>query len=192
MKKLLTLFLLITTLVLNLKAELLDFEGIADHTSVADFYLSNYQITFDSQAAAYTQSAGTRPFLNPPSPETMVYSTSTFNMTKSSGFADVLSFYYSNNSDAVITIYDASGVALATKTISPTGNPTPPEAPNSWEHVTIPFSGTATRVEFAGDTLYDNIYLGSVDVPALSSFFKMLLMLLLAGVSLKHLYRRDT
>jgi hypothetical protein len=192
MKKLLALFLLTVVLTLSIKAELLDFEGIADHTSVADFYMATSQITFDSQAAAYTQSAGTRPFLNPPSSETMVYSTSSFNMIKSSGFTDTLSFYYSNNADAIITIYDASGTALATKTISPTGNPTPPAAPDSWLQVIIHFSGTATRVEFAGDTLYDDIYLGSVDVPALSSFFKMLLMLLLAGVSLKHFYRRDT
>ena len=193
MKKLFTLFLLILMMTLNAKAELLDFEGINDHTSVGDYYLASYDISFDLQAAAYTQSAATKAFDNPPSPETIIYSSSTFEMHKPSGFTDSLSFYYSNNTATTVTIFDAFGNPLAPpQTITPTGNPTPPAAPDSWQRIIIPFTGTATRVEFGGDTLYDNIYLGSVHVPTLSNIFKIFLLLLFAGISIIRLQQRHT
>ncbi len=176
---------------LNLKAISLNFEGINDHTSVSDYYLATDDVSFDSQAAAYTKSAATVTFDNPPSPETIIYSSSNFNMHKPSGFSGALSFYYSNNTSTTVTIFNASGSPLATPTtIVPTGNPSPPAAPNAWQHITIPFSGTATRVEFGGDTLYDDIHLGSVNVPTLSSIFKIFLLLLFAGISIRRLQQR--
>ena len=167
----------------------LDFEGINDHTSVSNFYLADYNISFELRAAAYKQSAETVTFSNPPSPETIVYSNTSFNMMHSSGFSDALSFYYSNNQSTIVTVFDASNNTLASLTIESTGN-TDPNAPDSWQQIILPFDGVATRVEFGGDTLYDNIHLGTLEIPTLSNSLKLLLALLLAFISIKHLYRK--
>ncbi len=189
MKKLLTLFLLLFT-ILEAKYEhiLLDFEGINSTPSpVGSFYNAKYGIIFDDHVGAYSHND--YDFSNEPSSETIIFSFSTFSMTKSSGFTGTLSFYYSNNKNTSVTIFDASNNILSSVTIGSTGN-TDPNAPNSWKHISLSFNGNATHVKFGGDTLYDNIRLGSVDVPALSDALKLLLGLLLAFISIKHLYRK--
>ncbi|MEA2111126.1 MAG: hypothetical protein U9P71_03650 [Campylobacterota bacterium] len=187
MNKLFILLSLILLTASNAKSEniLLDFEKITTTPdSVANFYDTEFGVVFDTQAAAYRHAD--RAFSNEPSFETILYSSSDFFMHRPSGFKDILSFYHSNNHDTSVTIFDASSNILATATLTATGNPDP-NNPSIWERATINFNGTATRVAFSGDTLYDNIQLGKTTVPTLSGFFKLLLLMLLAGISIRRL-----
>ncbi len=100
----------------------LDFEGIGESISVADFYNggggTNYGVSFSSaEALVDSDTGGTGPFANEPSPSTVVFfvdDSSAF-LNYSAGFNTRVSFFYSSVIKANVNVYtglNGSGTLL--------------------------------------------------------------------------------
>ena len=98
----------------------LDFEGIADDTSVADFYNggggTNYGVSFSLGGVAQVDkdAGGSGDFANEPSPSTVVFfvdSTQSSFLNYAPGFNTSVSFFYSSVTDTNVKVYTSSMAA---------------------------------------------------------------------------------
>jgi hypothetical protein len=168
-------------------AVVLTFEGLNDRSSVGNFYNGgtggNFGITFNnSYAATETAAGGSAPYITEPSRVTSIsfydreYSAwNTGGMNVADGFITELSLFYSSPQVPVtVTIYDdvyGSGNIL-TSFVLTAALP----AYSSFTPVTIPFTGTAYSVTFAGSNsslpaVYDNISLIPAPEPSTALLF---------------------
>lgn len=157
----------------------LDFEGVADLASVADFYNggggTNYGIEFSSNSLGLidADAGGNGNFANEPSENTALFfqtgTSATLNFF--GGFDTGFSFFYSSATVANISVYDglnATGNVLASLSLAAqhtngcTGDPDGDFC--NWSAVGIDFGGTALSVDFGGvanSVAFDDITFGT-------------------------------
>ena len=163
----------------------LDFEGIANNTSVGDYYngtgpaAKNFGIHFSDATLALVDAdaGGGGNFANEPSPDTIMFFLAANNavLDVAAGFTTGFSFFYTSSTAATINVYDglgATGNILGTLTLTAqfTGNNCKGDPTGqfcNWTAVGVAFAGTAKSIDFGGtanQTGYDNITFGT-DVP---------------------------
>ena len=176
-------------------AQNLTFEGVENLNQVGDFYdtaLNDFNIQFSPDAIGLVDSddGGNGNFSNEPSPGTILtFETSSATLNSSVGFVDSLSFSYVafnpislTDPAATINVFDevdGNGNLLASQPLLTTpigdGDSTGGDYDFATEfnHVTIPFSGTAQSVVFdaplnprGGFTGFDDISLTPVPEPS--------------------------
>lgn len=162
----------------------LNFDGLADEQTVADYYNGggggDYGITFTSNAIAvneFDENEGMLP--TPPNGLTFLSGTAA-TLDDASGFTNGFSFYYSAPfSPGVINVYsglDSTGTVLATLNLPTTLDGL--NLPGCLDHdfcpfvpIGITFSGTAESVDFGGSAnqiVFDDLTISSA-APGLTS-----------------------
>ena len=161
----------------------LDFEGIADNISVADFYNggggTNYGVSFSSGVAQVDSDAGgSGDIANEPSPSTVLLfldGTQSSFLNYAPGFNTSVSFFYSAVTDANVNVYtDINGggsllgsIALTSQfDLGCNGDPTGTFC--NFTLASLIFTGTGKSIDF-GETLnqvaFDNIALNAGALP---------------------------
>ena len=160
---------------------LLNFEGIADSASVADFYNGvggpNYGVSFSSaQALVDSDARGTGSIANAPSPSTVVFfldNNDSF-LNYAAGFTTSVSFFYSSVVQATVNVYtglNGGGTLLGSIALIDQYD----QLCNANQGVfcnftlaSLSFAGTARSIDF-GDTinqaLFDDITLNGDALP---------------------------
>lgn len=161
---------------------LLDFEGIADDTSVADFYNggggTNYGVSFSLGGVAQVDkdAGGTGSIANAPSPSTVVFfldNNDSF-LNYAAGFTTSVSFFYSSVVQATVNVYtglNGGGTLLGSIALIDQYD----QLCNANQGVfcnftlaSLSFAGTARSIDF-GDTinqaLFDDITLNGDALP---------------------------
>lgn len=187
------------------QASIMTFEGLQDFEYVQDYYAGghgslgsgpgpNYGISFTGNA--YTSidadAGGTGNFGGEPSPSTAIsFQQGSAYMNSESGFASVLSFYYSNpNNSSSITLYsgkNGTGQVLGTLFLPLTayqGQPDPTGNLSPLVYASISFSGVAHSVDFiqlAHSAYVDDISITPVPEPETGMMAMIGLGVLLIG-----------
>ena len=160
---------------------LLNFEGITDKASVADFYNGvggpNYGVSFSSaQALVDSDAGGTGSIANAPSPSTVVFfldNNDSF-LNYAAGFTTSVSFFYSSVVQATVNVYtglNGGGTLLGSIALIDQYD----QLCNANQGVfcnftlaSLSFAGTARSIDF-GDTinqaLFDDITLNGDALP---------------------------
>ena len=88
----------------------LDFGGIANGTSVDNFYAPNYTFSPSTLALIDADAGGTGNFANEPSPSTIMFFLDRNNavLNATNGFTTGFSFYYSSSTAATVNVYDGA------------------------------------------------------------------------------------
>lgn len=164
---------------------LLDFEGIADDTSVADFYNggggTNYGVSFSLGGVAQVDkdAGGSGDFANEPSPSTVVFfvdSTQSSFLNYAPGFNTSVSFFYSSVTDTNVKVYTElngggsllGSIALTSQFDLGGCNGDPTGTFCNFTLASLIFTGTGKSIDF-GETLnqvaFDNIALNAGALP---------------------------
>ena len=162
----------------------LDFEGIADNISVADFYNggggTNYGVSFSSGVAQVDSDAGgSGDIANEPSPSTVLLfldGTQSSFLNYAPGFNTSVSFFYSSVTDTNVKVYTElngggsllGSIALTSQFDLGGCNGDPTGTFCNFTLASLSFTGTAKSIDF-GDTLnqvaFDNITLNTDALP---------------------------
>lgn len=148
------------------------FEGLANNTSVGNFYAPQ-GVSFSSNSLALIarSAGGTGNFTNAPTMPTILFflSGDAAVMNVAQGFTTGFSFFYTSiNAAGFCNIYDGpngTGNILASITLTPLGSNNTPGAPyDRWASIGAAFNGVARSVAFGGvqDQIgFDNVTFGS-------------------------------
>ncbi|MES2288157.1 MAG: PEPxxWA-CTERM sorting domain-containing protein [Pseudomonadota bacterium] len=157
----------------------LDFEGIANNTSVGNYYNggagTNYGVSFSAATLALVDSdaGGSGNFANEPSANTIMFFLDANNaiLNVAAGFNTGFSFWYTSSTAAAVTVWDGlngTGNLLGTINLNAQHTQNCGGDPNgtfcNWTNAGVSFAGTAKSINFGGtanQTGYDNITFGS-------------------------------
>ena len=173
----------------NAAVTVLTFEGVADFDPVGGYYAPDYIFSPDTLALVDSDAGGSGNFANEPSPNTIMFFTSTDNaiLNVTNGFSTGFSFFYTSATAANVNVWsglNATGSLLGTIALTPQYDTGCAGDPNgsfcNWTNAGVTFAGTASSIDFsgtAGATAFDDITFGSAvaGVPEPSTWAMLLL-----------------